>query len=94
MNQSSLFEMKQSIVNVVQDYVDLEAEELVEVNITTDDSLGTVYSVAMPVRRVKAKAALPNGDQAEEEVLTTSDPMEWDLEDAESDPSSRFPYGC
>ncbi len=31
MNPSSLFDMKHSIVRAVSDYVDIEAEELVEV---------------------------------------------------------------
>ena len=56
MNQTSLYEMKQSIVNVVSDYVDLEAEELVEVNISMDVALGTVYSVAMPVQEERGLA--------------------------------------
>ena len=93
MNQSSLYEMKQSIVNVVSDYVDIEAEELVEVNISMDVALGTVYSVAIPVKRVKPQARLPNTEEPDE---TTPDgiTMEWDLDDSESDPSGRFPYGC
>ena len=53
MNQSSLYEMKHSIVQVVSDYVELEGEDLVEVNVTMDEAMGTIYSVAMPVTRVK-----------------------------------------
>ena len=34
----------------------VETEELVEVNVTTDDDLGTIYSVAVPVKRVKPTA--------------------------------------
>lgn len=30
----------------------------VQVNITTDEDLGTIYSVAVPVKRVKATARL------------------------------------
>ena len=33
-------------------------EDLVEVNVTTDGDLGTIYSVAVPVKRVKASARL------------------------------------
>ena len=93
MNQSSLFEMKQSIVSVVSDYVDLEAEELVEVNISMDVALGTVYSVAMPVRRVKPQARLASSDE-DEDTSTDGITMEWDMDDKDSDPSARFPYGC
>ena len=53
MNQSSLYEMKHSIVQVVSDYVELEGEDRVEVNVTMDEQMGTIYSVAMPVTRVK-----------------------------------------
>ena len=93
MNQSSLYEMKQSIVSVVSDYVDLEAEELVEVNISMDVALGTVYSVAMPVKRVKPQARLP-GTEEPDEATPAGISMEWDMDDAESDPSGRFPFGC
>lgn len=93
MNQSSLYEMKQSIVEVVSDYVDLEAEELVEVNISMDVALGTVYSVAMPVKRVKPQARLPSPEESEDES-TDGITMEWDQENADSDPSGRFPFGC
>ena len=58
MNQSSLYEMKHSIVQVVSDYVELEGEDLVEVNVTMDEAMGTIYSVAMPVTRVKPQVGL------------------------------------
>lgn len=93
MNQSSLYEMKQSIVNVVSDYVELDAEERVEVNISMDVALGTVYSVAMPVKRVKPQARLPS-PQDEEDTSTDGITMEWDMDDEDADPSGRFPYGC
>jgi septum formation topological specificity factor MinE len=53
MNASSLTEMKSSILKAVSDFVDVEAEDLVDVSITTDPDMGTIYSVSMPVRRVK-----------------------------------------
>jgi hypothetical protein len=50
--------------------------------------LGTIYCVAVPVRRVKpeARTGLAGIDGVEL--------VEWDPEDRESDPSSRFPMGC
>lgn len=60
MNQSSLYEMKHSIVQVVSDYVELEGEDLVEVNVTMDEAMGTIYSVAMPVTRVKPQVLIPS----------------------------------
>ena len=94
MNQSSLYEMKQSIVNVVSDYVDLEAEELVEVNISMDVALGTVYSVAMPVKRVKPQARLAGQSDADTATNADGITMEWDQENPDSDPSAQFPFGC
>ena len=42
MNPSSLYEMRHSIVQAVSDYVDIEAEELVEVSI----SLSALWCIA------------------------------------------------
>lgn len=98
MDPSSLGELKKTIAKALQDFVDIESEESIEVNISDDPGLGTVYCVAIPVRRVKAEtrftadgrpipaqagALLPDG------VL-----LEWDPADLHSDPSSRFPMGC
>jgi hypothetical protein len=94
MNQASLYEMKHSIVKVVQDYVDIEGEELVEVNVTMDPDMGTIYSVAVPVKRVKPQARLPTSEGALDVDGIT---LEWDAgapADGEGDLSSRFPYGC
>lgn len=50
MNQASMYEMRHSIVKAVSDFVEIEAEDLVEVNVSSDQEIGTVYSVAVPVR--------------------------------------------
>jgi hypothetical protein len=50
MNQTSMYEMRHSIVKAVSDFVEIEGEEMVEVNISNEPDLGTVYSVAVPVR--------------------------------------------
>lgn len=47
--------MRESIVQAVSAYVDIETEEEIEVNLSTDPELGTIYSVAVPVRRVKSR---------------------------------------
>lgn len=39
----------------IQDYVDIEGEEGIEVAITNEPGLGTVYSVNIPIRRVKVR---------------------------------------
>ena len=88
MNAASLFEMKHSIVRAVSEYVDIEAEELVDVNVTMDSDLGTIYSVAVPVRRVKPVAQVPMSD-----IETDGITLTWEPEDENADPSVRFPYG-
>ena len=50
MNQSSMYEMRHSIVKAVSDYVEIEAEDMVEVNVTSEPDMGTVYCVAVPIR--------------------------------------------
>ncbi|KAK9813193.1 hypothetical protein WJX72_010421 [[Myrmecia] bisecta] len=90
MNQTSLYEMKHQIVRAVSEYVDIEGEDLVEVNITTDPDMGTIYSVAMPVKRVKPQARLELAAAADADGVS----LEWDAEDPESDPSGQFPFGC
>jgi len=52
-----------------------------------DPEIGTIYSVAVPVRRVKP--ALRPG--LNEEVVTI--PGQWNPSDPNSDPSDQFPYG-
>ncbi|KAG2490025.1 hypothetical protein HYH03_011490 [Edaphochlamys debaryana] len=92
MSPSSLGELKKTIAKALQDFVDIDDEEAIEVHIDDDPSLGTVYSVAIPVRRVKAEARFSDG-----RIETTSSDgvtLEWDPADLNSDPSSRFPYGC
>lgn len=42
-----------SIVGALSDFVEIESQEKVQVSVSTDTDLGTVYSVTVPVRRVK-----------------------------------------
>ena len=50
-------EAKQKIVkNIVQslsDFVEIESRDKVQLSVSTDSDLGTIYSVTVPVRRVK-----------------------------------------
>lgn len=50
-------EAKQKIVsNVVRalsDFVEIESQDKVQLNVSTDAAVGTIYSVTVPVRRVK-----------------------------------------
>lgn len=89
MNPASLSDMKASIVSALSNYVEVEDQDDVEVNVTTDEDLGTIYSVAVPVKRVKATARLGLNEDSMEGL----EAAEWDEEDPEADPSSRFPFG-
>ena len=86
MNQSSLAEMKTSIVNALSAFVEVDSTEAVDVNVSTDDSLGTIYSVAIPVRRIKPQAQVGVSEGGE------GDGSAWET-DPEADAADRFPYG-
>ncbi|GAB4840076.1 hypothetical protein Ancab_020785 [Ancistrocladus abbreviatus] len=42
-----------SIVSALSDFVEIESQENVQLSVSTDTAIGTVYSVTVPVRRVK-----------------------------------------
>ncbi|XP_010470923.1 PREDICTED: cell division topological specificity factor homolog, chloroplastic [Camelina sativa] len=42
-----------NIIHALSDFVEIESEDKVQLNVSTDGDLGTVYSVTVPVRRVK-----------------------------------------
>ncbi|KAL3695585.1 hypothetical protein R1sor_009661 [Riccia sorocarpa] len=42
-----------NIVGALSDFVEIEAEDKVQLSVSSDPDLGTVYSVSVPVRRVK-----------------------------------------
>ncbi|DBA71396.1 TPA: Cell division topological specificity factor, chloroplastic [Trebouxia sp. C0005] len=93
MNQSSLYEMKHSIVQVVSEFVEVEGDELVDVNVSADGEQGTIYTVSVPVRRVKPQARLSLGE-GDPEAAENGVTMEWENDDPDADPSARFPFGC
>ncbi|KAI3423975.1 hypothetical protein D9Q98_009809 [Chlorella vulgaris] len=86
MNEITMEAMRERIIGAVSPYVEIESPDLVEVAVTTDVDLGAIYSVAVPVRRVKAAARVPLNTDGD---IT----FNWDPTDEESDPSSQFPYG-
>ena len=55
-----------------------------------DPEIGTIYSVAVPVRRVKPTM---RPAMAEATASSTTAATAWDPNDPESDPSDQFPYG-
>jgi septum formation topological specificity factor MinE len=42
-----------NIVGALSDFVEIESEDKVQLNVSSDPDLGTVYSVTVPVRRVR-----------------------------------------
>lgn len=42
-----------NIVHALSDFVEIESQDKVQLTVATDDDLGTIYSVTVPVRRVK-----------------------------------------
>ncbi len=86
MSNDSLANMKSAIVGAVSDFVDLEGEDLVEVNISMDPDLGTIYSVALPVKRVKP-VLRPGMDAEEADADGIS--FQWDASNYDSDPASQ-----
>eukprot|EP00798_Chlamydomonas_sp_ICE-L_P030599 gene30599-35610_t len=92
MSPSSLADMKKTIIRALEDYVDIDSEDLIEVSISNDPEVGTVYSVNIPVRRVKADVRF--ADVMQEATSQDGVTLEWHPEEYDSDPSSRFPMGC
>ncbi|GBF90007.1 chloroplast division site-determinant protein [Raphidocelis subcapitata] len=90
MSPTGMAEMKKNILRALEDFVDIESEEQIDVSISLEPEVGTIYCVAVPVRRVKPEARL-GLEGAEVEGMTV---LEWDPLDKDSDPSSRFPMGC
>jgi len=70
MSSDSLVGMKESIVRAMSDFVEVEAEEAVETNMSMDPEVGTIYSVAVPIRRVKP-VFRPVGGQMSESSSTS-----------------------
>ncbi|GLU09501.1 hypothetical protein SLE2022_263610 [Rubroshorea leprosula] len=42
-----------NIVHALSDFVEIESQDKVQLSVSTDSDLGTIYSVTVPVRRVK-----------------------------------------
>ena len=53
LSPQSMNDMKAEIVRVVSEFVVVDAGEAVDVNMTNDEENGTIYSVAIPVKRIK-----------------------------------------
>ena len=56
LSPGSMEQMKQSIMKSLEDFVHIENMEKIDINVTTDPVSGTIYSVNVPVSRVKGNA--------------------------------------
>lgn len=90
MSPASLAEMKKTICKALEDYVDIEGEDGIEVAISNEPGLGTVYSVNIPVRRVKSDVRNSPLVEGSPDGIT----LEWSPDNWDADPSARFPMGC
>jgi septum formation topological specificity factor MinE len=111
MSPAGLTDLKRTILRALGEYVDIDSEEQIDVSITMEPGLGTIYCVAVPVARVRPAARVKlaadgtlagmtvvGGDETEAgegaRPAGGKDDGDYNPEDWESDPSSRFPYGC
>jgi septum formation topological specificity factor MinE len=131
MSPAGLTDLKKTILRALGEYVDIDSEEQIDVSITMEPGLGTIYCVAVPVARVRPAARVklaadgtlagmtvvpaPGGEGSEGEgggaaegrppqqaqqreggaaAARRSGDDDYNPEDLDSDPSSRFPYGC
>ncbi|KIZ05726.1 hypothetical protein MNEG_2230 [Monoraphidium neglectum] len=91
MSPSGLAEMKKNILSALEEFVDIESESQIDVSVSVEPDVGTIYCVAVPVKRVKPEAQMGFEDEVSVDGMRV---VEWDPQDKESDPSSRFPMGC
>ena len=59
-------------------------------NVTSDMEMGTIYSVAVPVKRVKPTARIGLEEESDEPSVSS---VEWNAEEWDADPAARFPWG-
>ncbi|KAK0574493.1 hypothetical protein LWI29_024480 [Acer saccharum] len=64
-----------NIVHALSDFVEIESQDKVQLNVSTDTDVGTIYSVTVPVRRVKPEyqEAYDNGTIANVEYKDTGE---------------------
>ncbi|KAK2636128.1 hypothetical protein Ddye_030920 [Dipteronia dyeriana] len=64
-----------NIVHALSDFVEIESQDKVQLNVSTDTDVGTIYSVSVPVRRVKPEyqEAYDNGTISNVEYKDTGE---------------------
>lgn len=96
MSPGGMHDLKKTVAKALQDFVDIDSEESIQVEVTADPALGTVYAVRVPVRRVKPEVRFGADGEG---LVQHHDPeagvmLEWDPTDFHSSPAGRFPMGC
>ncbi|CAN4124550.1 unnamed protein product [Withania somnifera] len=64
-----------NVISALSDFVEIESQEKVQLSVSTDPDLGTIYSVTVPVRRVRSQyqVADPTGTITNIEYKDTGD---------------------
>lgn len=57
-----------NIVGALSEFVEIDSQDKVHLNVSTDPDLGTVYSITVPVRRVKSE--YQDEDEDEDRIIT------------------------
>lgn len=65
-NDSAKRKIVNNIVGALANFVEIESQDSVRLNVSADPDLGTVYSVSVPVRRVKPEYQ-DNGDDVKDD---------------------------
>lgn len=74
--------------------MEISDEAEVEVAMSQHASMGAIYSVSVPVRRVKAENRFERLNGGGDSILDAEGvSLSWDESNWDSDPSERFPYG-
>eukprot|EP00898_Chlorokybus_atmophyticus_P000293 jgi/Chlat1/1264/Chrsp115S01697 len=74
LSPASMAEMKRSIVRALSSYVEIEKEDKVDLAVSSDPELGTIYSVSVPVRRVKPEFESERVGEGDGDLLRDFDP--------------------
>jgi hypothetical protein len=75
-------------MQAVQQYVELSDHKDINLHVKEHPNLGVVYSVDVPVKRVRERLL-----EIDEQGLDPEALEEWQTS-GDLDPSTRFPYGC
>mmetsp|Transcript_256 Transcript_256/g.435 ORF Transcript_256/g.435 Transcript_256/m.435 type:complete len:249 (+) Transcript_256:212-958(+) len=70
MNPASLTDMKKSIVTAISHFVEVDEASDVDLSVSTHPDMGTIYSVSVPVKRVKSNKGVDLNAEFESDGMT------------------------